>query len=97
MPAAYVIVDIDVHDPATYEEYKRLAPAAVAAFGGEYLVRGGEAEVLEGAWQPRRLVVLRFPDREQARAWLHSPAYAPARAIRLRSAATNMVAADGVD
>ena len=96
MPAAYVIVDIEVHDPEAYEEYKRLAPAAVAACGGEYLVRGGEAEVFEGDWQPRRLVVLRFPDRERARAWLDSEAYAPARAIRHRSAATNMVAADGV-
>lgn len=56
-----VVVDIDVHDPEGYEEYKRLAPPAVAACGGRYLVRGGKLEVLEGEWAPSRLVILEFP------------------------------------
>jgi uncharacterized protein (DUF1330 family) len=43
------------------------APAAVKAFGGEYLVRGGKHETLEGDWQPHRVAVLRFPSYEQPR------------------------------
>jgi uncharacterized protein (DUF1330 family) len=38
------------------------APAAIAAAGGRYLVRGGELAVFEGDWQPSRLVVLEFED-----------------------------------
>lgn len=45
MPA-YVVVDITIHDPVGYEEYKKLAPAAVAAYGGKYIARGGAVETL---------------------------------------------------
>ena len=45
--AAYVIVEVSVHDPATYEDYKKLTPAAVAAYDGKFIVRGGPAETLE--------------------------------------------------
>ena len=68
MPA-YVIVDILVTDPVAYEEYKRLASLSIQAFGGTYLVRGGASQVLEGSWQPNRLVLLQFDTREKARAW----------------------------
>jgi uncharacterized protein (DUF1330 family) len=57
MPA-YIIVEIDIHDPAGYEEYKTLAGAAVEKYGGKYIVRGGRTEVLEGDWTPKRIVVL---------------------------------------
>jgi uncharacterized protein (DUF1330 family) len=65
MPA-YVIVNITVHDPARYEEYKRLAGPTVPAYGGRYVARGGPVEVREGAWTPARLVILEFPDLERA-------------------------------
>jgi uncharacterized protein (DUF1330 family) len=55
--AAYVIVDIDVKDAAGYEEYKKLAPPSIAAYGGKYLVRGGNVEILEGDWSPKRFVI----------------------------------------
>lgn len=90
MPAL-VIADIQVHDPDAYEEYKQLAPPAIAECGGRYLARGGRVEVLEGDWQPGRLVVLAFDSVEQARDWLNSPEYADARAIRLKSASTRMI------
>ncbi|PWH13932.1 MAG: DUF1330 domain-containing protein [Anaerolineae bacterium] len=93
---AYVIVDITVTDPEGYAEYKQLAPAAVALYGGKYLARGGQTETLEGDWQPQRLVILEFPSIEQAKAWLHSPEYAPARALRHRYAQSNMVVIEGV-
>ena len=60
--AAYLLVDCDVTDPARYETYKKLAPGAIAKYGGRYLVRGGAMSRLEGDWQPKRVVVLEFPD-----------------------------------
>ena len=59
MPA-YVIVETDIHDPEQYEQYKAASPAAVAGGGGRFVVRGGELAVLEGDWEPTRLVVLEF-------------------------------------
>jgi len=94
--SAYVIVDIEVTDPAGYEAYKRMAPPTLAVYGGEYLARGGATAVLEGGWTPSRLVILKFPDAPHARQWLESPEYAPARALRQRTARTNMVLLEGV-
>jgi len=95
MPA-YVIVDITVTDPVGYEEYKKLAPPAVAAYGGKYLARGGKVQTLEGDWAPTRLVILEFESAERAKAWLNSPEYREARQMRHRVAKTNMVVIEGV-
>lgn len=94
--AAYVVVDIDVTDPVIYEAYKKLAPPAVAAYGGKYLARGGQTEVVEGDWHPKRLVILEFATMEQAKAWVDSPEYKPAREMRQQSATSNMVILAGV-
>ena len=93
---AYVIVQVTVGDPVAYERYKQLAQDAVAAYGGRYIVRGGATTVLEGTWQPSRLVVLEFPDAERARAWWHSPEYAPGKALRRSCAETEMLLVDGM-
>lgn len=95
MPA-YILVDCDVSDPLRYEEYKRLAQAAVARYGGRYLVRGGESVVLEGTWRPKRAVVLEFPSLERVQAFYDSREYAEARAARKGAAQMNMVAVAGV-
>jgi uncharacterized protein (DUF1330 family) len=94
--AAYVVVDIEVLEPVEYEEYKALAAPSVAAYGGRYLARGGSVQVLEGDWTPRRAVILEFPTAAQAQAWWSSPEYGPAKAIRQRTARTNMVLLAGV-
>jgi uncharacterized protein (DUF1330 family) len=94
MPA-YVAVDIDIHDPATYERYKTLAPPAIAKYGGRYLVRGGTTTVLEGEWSPSRFVILEFPTADAARQWWASPEYAEAKALRQAASHTNMILADG--
>jgi uncharacterized protein (DUF1330 family) len=94
MPA-YVVVDITVRDKAEYERYKGAAAAAVAAYGGRYLVRGGNVQVLEGSWLPPRFVILEFPTVEAARAWWASSEYAPAKALRQRIADTNMILVEG--
>ena len=94
--AALVIVDIDVKDPVRYEEYRRLAGPTVAAYGGRFLVRGGETVTLEGTWRPKRLVVLEFPSAARAREWWESEAYRPVKRIREESAAAEMILAEGV-
>ncbi len=94
--AGYVIAEVDVHDAALFEEYRKLVPATIAQYGGRYLVRGGAAETREGGWAPKRVVMLEFPSTEQARKWYHSPEYAPALALRLKAATTRMVIVEGV-
>lgn len=92
---AYVIVDIEVLDPEGYKEYVKLAPEAVKLYGGKYIARGGPNETLEGDWHAKRLVILEFPSIEQAKNWLNSSEYAPARALRLQYARSNMVIVEG--
>jgi uncharacterized protein (DUF1330 family) len=93
--AAYILVDITINDPQTYERYKLLAPASIAAYHGKYLVRGGRTEVLEGDWEPSRLVILEFPGVEEAKAWWDSEEYAAAKALRQSCAATEMLLVEG--
>jgi uncharacterized protein (DUF1330 family) len=93
---AFVILDIDVHDPVTYEEYKKLAPPSIAAYGGRYVARGGKVETLEGNWQPQRIVVLEFESMEKAKTWLNSPEYHPAHEMRTQSAHTRSILVEGI-
>jgi uncharacterized protein (DUF1330 family) len=92
---AYVVVDIYVHDPVRYEEYKRQAAPSVKAFGGRYLVRGGAVTKLEGDWTPGRFVLLEFPSAGRAREWWDSELYRPIRALRHATARSNMVLVEG--
>ncbi|MCZ6759497.1 MAG: DUF1330 domain-containing protein [Gemmatimonadetes bacterium] len=92
---AYVIVEIDVTDPDNYERYKELAGPSVGAYGGRYAVRGGQVEILEGDWDPVRVVVLEFPSMERAKEWWSSDDYAPAKQIRQASADTKMILVAG--
>lgn len=94
--AAYVIVEIEVTDPSTYETYKQKAAVSVKAHGGRFIVRGGTAASLEGGWQPKRIVVLEFESLEKATRWWTSEDYAEAKAMRQRSAHTRMIAVEGV-
>ncbi|KAB2880241.1 DUF1330 domain-containing protein [bacterium] len=93
--SAYVIVDIEITDPKEYEEYKKLTPATIAAYGGRFIVRGGATETLEGDWTHGRIVVLEFSDVESAKQWWSSPEYADAKAIRQRTAKTKMIVVEG--
>jgi uncharacterized protein (DUF1330 family) len=96
MPA-YVIAETDITDPERYEQYKAASPAAVAAGGGRFLVRGGELAVLEGDWQPSRLVVLEFEDLAAAKRWYESEVYQEAKKLREGAARLRLVAVQGVD
>jgi uncharacterized protein (DUF1330 family) len=94
--SAYVIVEIEIVDPIGYEEYKKQAASTVHSHGGKYIVRGGKAEVLEGDWQPRRIVILQFDSMERAKEWLHCEEYREPRKIRHRTAKTNMILVEGL-
>jgi uncharacterized protein (DUF1330 family) len=96
MPA-YVIVETDIHDPEQYERYKQASPGALASGGGRFLARGGELAVLEGDWQPKRLVVLEFEDLDAAKRFYASPVYQEAKRLREGAAKLNMVAVQGID
>lgn len=94
--AAYVINDMEITDPAVFEDYKKLSPATVAKYGGRFLSRGGATETLEGSWSPKRIVILEFASVAQAKAWASSPEYAPAKAIRQRASKSNLIVIEGV-
>ena len=97
MPVAYLIVEMHITDPEGYKAYMAAAPAAVKAFGGEYLVRGGKQEVLEGDWTPHRVAMLRFPGFDEAKAFYDSEQYRQAKARREgMTAYFNMVLVEGV-
>ena len=94
--AAYIIVDISIHDKEEYEEYKKLTPASITAYDGKFIVRGGKSQTLEGDWDPQRIVVLEFPSAARAKEWWESDLYLPAKKIRQRAAKTKMILIEGV-
>ena len=95
MPA-FVIANITIVDPVRYEDYRRMVPATLVPFGGRFVARGGQTEVLEGEWRPSRLVLLEFPSVERARAWWNSPEYAEARALRQATSTGTLIILEGV-
>jgi uncharacterized protein (DUF1330 family) len=96
LPSAYVIANVEVTNPQEYEEYKRLSTIAMKAHGAEVCIRGGKVEVLEGDWTPNRVVMLKFPSMEQAKAFYNSVEYGAARKAREGIALMRMVVVEGV-
>ena len=96
MTRAYVIAQATVTNPEQYEGYKALAGAAVAKYGGKYIVRGGATHLLEGDWAPPRLVILEFESVEQAKRFYDSPEYQAARQQRQGAAQMNMLVVEGL-
>ncbi len=96
MPA-YIVVEVEVEDPVRYEDYKKMVPPSLVAYGGRFLVRGGKVENLEGDWAPKRLVMVEFPSVDQAKAWWSSPEYAEAKALRQATAKTQMIVVEGFE
>jgi uncharacterized protein (DUF1330 family) len=96
MPA-YLIVNIDVHDPDKFEEYKKTASPITAAYGGKYLARGGVSETLEGDWVGRRMVLIEFESMERAREWWSSKEYGRVKGLRHQSSETQMILVEGIE
>jgi uncharacterized protein (DUF1330 family) len=93
--SAYVIAEIEVTDPETYEEYKKGTPGSIGEFGGRFIVRGGSPESLEGDWDPSRMVVIEFPDVERAREWYASDGYRELKRLRQSASTGRFVLVDG--
>ncbi len=93
--SAYVIGEIEVTDPATYDDYRKQVLATIEKYGGRFLVRGGDVEALEGGWSPKRIVVLEFPTLQQARSWYRSPEYAPLIKLRQKGSRGKLIAVQG--
>ncbi len=94
MPA-YIVAEVNVHNPTQYEDYKKLTPGSLKNFQGKFIVRGGRTETLEGDWSPKRFVMIEFPTMELAKAWWASEEYAPAKALRQRTAHNKMIVVEG--
>ena len=96
MSSGYVIAHVEVTNPVQYEEYKKWSSAAMQAHGAEVCTRGGQVEVLEGDWSPSRVVILKFPSFEKAKAFYETPEYLKAREARAGAAVMRMIAVEGV-
>ena len=94
--AAYIIADVTVTNPEQMAKYREWSTRAMQEHGAEVLVRGGEFEVLEGPWTPSRLVLLKFDDREKAKAFYNSETYTHARTVREGAGVMRMIVVDGV-
>lgn len=94
MPA-YMLVEIAIHSPEVYEEYKKKTPTSLLPFEGKFLVRGLPVEALEGSWDHDRLVILEFPTREKALAWYHSADYQSAKKLRDQAATSRFLLIGG--
>ncbi len=95
MPEAYVIANIDVENPEAYQDYVAQVPATVARYGGEFVVRGGRWESLEGQEPLPRLVIIKFPSFEAAQSWYRSEEYAPLAKIRQAASTGNVILVEG--
>jgi uncharacterized protein (DUF1330 family) len=94
--AGYIVADVQITDPEAYEQYKAAVPATLAAYGGKFLVRGGRTEILEGDWEPNRIVVLEFESAEKAKAWWSSQEYAAPKQLRQSASLTKMILVEGI-
>jgi uncharacterized protein (DUF1330 family) len=84
MPA-FVISEVAILDETIANEYRPIAAASIAEYGGRYLARGVEPDVVEGPPTTARIVIVEFPSLQRAREWYASDSYA--RALKLRSGA----------
>ena len=94
--AGYIVADIEITDPNEYQKYSQQTAATLERYGGKFLARGGNPETLEGDWKTKRLVVIEFPNIEQAKSWYDSPEYSAIKGIRHRSANSNILLVQGV-
>ncbi len=95
--AAYVIYQAEVTDPEQYGQYREKVPRAVADAGGEYIVRGGEIDRLEGEQPIGRTVIVKFASMDAARAFYYGETYSEIKALRDGAAKTNAYIVDGLD
>jgi uncharacterized protein (DUF1330 family) len=96
MPA-YVIFDVEIHDPVRYKEFMDGVKPAIEAAGGKYLARGGALKVYEGDWAPRRIVPFEFPSVATFEAFYEGPTYRGLKAIRDACSSARLVSVEGLE
>ena len=94
--AAYVIFDVEIRDPARYQEFMAGVKPALEAAGARYLARGGSHQVHEGDWQPRRIVILEFPTMAAWESFYQGPVYQGLKAVRDGCSSARLVSVEGV-
>lgn len=92
---AYLVLDLTVHDFAGFKPYMAQIPEHIARHGGRYIVQGAEPTVIEGDWTPPRLVILEFPDRPHAEAFLGDPTLKDLFQVRHETTNSRLVLVDG--
>jgi len=94
--SAFLIVDTKISDPEAYETYKKLAKPIAEKFGGQYRVRGGTLDIREAdLWTPTRIVIIEFPDKNSAQAFVDSDEYAPVKPLRTENAECTLFIVEG--
>lgn len=94
--SAYLIARVTVNDPEEYKKYTAVTPALVAAFGGKFIVRGGDKITLEGPEETQRVVIIEFESMERAQEFYNSPEYQEALKIRQSASTAQFIIVDGV-
>ena len=94
--AAYLIANVDIKDGEKIKEYFKATPTIIEQFGGKFLVRGGDFEICEGNWNPKRLVVVEFESMQKAKRFYDSPQYRAIIDLRQSSAYTDWVFVEGL-
>jgi uncharacterized protein (DUF1330 family) len=95
MKKGYVLLQVNINDPEVFKKYPELSEKIISKFGGKYLFRGGEFEVLEGSWDFKRNVLLEFENISKAQEWYNSSEYQEALKIRSNSATSNLIIIEG--
>ena len=94
--AAFVVVQESIENETVFNQYRAKAPATIEAYGGKFLARGGNLEVMEGKLPHERLVIIEFPTRQDAIAWYNSSEYQEILPMRLSSSKGIFALVDGV-
>ena len=94
--SAYLIADVEITNESVYAQYRERMTPTLDAYGGKFVARGGEIEVIGGSWNPQRLAIVAFDNMEQARAWLASPEFKELDDMRTSSSNINLVLVEGV-
>ena len=94
--SAYLIADVEITDESLYAQFRERMTPTLEAYSGRFIARGGEIEVFDGSWNPKRLAIVAFDSMEQARSWLASPEFKELDGIRTGSSNINLVLVEGV-
>jgi len=95
--AAYAILDVDIFDIENYLHYQHAIRPLLERVEARYLVRGGEAEVLNGQDEPHCLLVVEFPSMEVLREFYRSDAYLALEDQRTACSRSSLIAVRGLD